>query len=705
MKKIFFLLGGLLLASSLNVKAEEVTASNSDEESSVKVDIKNANSYTTSLTKDADGNWTLADFLESGTPFSFTFEKPEAVGDKADIKITSNIKVDGDYCYLLDSEDKPIEGKISNYQGKGSEIALFDPCIYNTSSYSYIKSLDAATDGYDYKATFTVKATDENSKSYTLYLSFSFNDPQEGGDSPVTEEPAGTVKWFSEKSLAFSVGAWGYVDYAVTDGFAKKMVFSEDGKTVWMRNPVSKFPTGTWVEATVDGETITLPMGQVIRLSEAKDGSLDVWTIGAMKIEKVWDENMEYWKTEVIPTDLDAITFTYKDGYITENEESTMLAVMCNGEYMIYGDVDIEMSSINPAEDIVRFPENPEIENWTFSYGLSTRLGYPVEAAWVGDEVYMRGFWQDNPTATIKGIVKDGVLSFPSQQYIGYITSGGIDYFLYFMPCVVGEQGIMTYYQPVIEPLVFNIDSATGQITQPIEDMYSALKLMIKGGKFDNFDLTKTTAFLLLDNPAMKVMTGDYGMPQAPVLGDQCYKYFEGSTMPFVQLSFSIQPFDEEGNALAYSALAYSVWVDDEIVTFESGDFPNWEKIPESTTVMPLDFTNNWGIAIDDNNYQRRVQVPYPDPEKIGAQVIFNDPKTGEVKKSQIAYYYPETKEIKYEDEPGSGSAVDAVSAAGFVGEEYYDMLGNKVGSDFRGLCVKVMTRADGSVKSVKTVR
>lgn len=183
MKKFFTLLGGLLIASNLNVKAEDLTVSNHDEESSVTVDIKNANSYVTELTKDADGNWTLADFLESGVPFSFKFEKPEAVGDKAAITITSNFKADGDYCYLLDSDDKSIQGKIFNYQGKGAEIALFDPYIYNTLSYSYVKSLDAATDGYEYKATFTVRATDENSKSYTLYLSFSFNEPQNGDTS------------------------------------------------------------------------------------------------------------------------------------------------------------------------------------------------------------------------------------------------------------------------------------------------------------------------------------------------------------------------------------------------------------------------------------------------------------------------------------------------------------------------------------------
>ena len=187
MKKIFTLLGTLFLASGMTVMAQDATESDGNEESSVKVDIKQANSYNTALTKDADGNWTLADFLASGTPFSFKFDKPAAIGDKAGITVTSNNKVDGDYCYLLDSDDKAIDIKISNYQGSGSEMTLSDPYIYNTLSYSYVKSFDAATDGYEYKATFTVRATDAASRTYTLYVSFSFNEPQ-SGDEPVNND-------------------------------------------------------------------------------------------------------------------------------------------------------------------------------------------------------------------------------------------------------------------------------------------------------------------------------------------------------------------------------------------------------------------------------------------------------------------------------------------------------------------------------------
>ena len=209
MKKIFSLMGGLLLASALNVDAGESTATRADEDSAVKVEIKNADSYTTNLIKDADGNWVLSDFLESGVAFSFKFDKPQAVGDKAGITITSNVKADGDNYYLLDSEDKPIEGKIFNYQKKGGEIALSNPYIINTSSYSYVKSFDAEKDGYEYKATFTVKATDENSKSYTLYLSFAFNDVQ-SGDQPDDVLPVN-------------------VDIKNADSYATSLIKSADG--------------------------------------------------------------------------------------------------------------------------------------------------------------------------------------------------------------------------------------------------------------------------------------------------------------------------------------------------------------------------------------------------------------------------------------------------------------------------------------------
>ncbi|MBD5286227.1 MAG: hypothetical protein HDS27_01630 [Bacteroides sp.] len=514
--------------------------------------------------------------------------------------------------------------------------------------------------------------------------------------APVTEQPQGTECWFSEECIAYSVSSWGFIDYNMQDGFAKKVVFSEDGKTVWFRNPITKRPTGTWVEGTIEGDIITLPMGQVISITESKDGTEDLWTIDALK-EEVDEEGKKQW----VVTGVDNITFTYKDGTIKQNEEGVMLGLFCNGEYMIYGDVDIKMCQVNPTADVVTFPEDAEIQNWTFSYGKSLIDGYSVEVAVVENDVYVRGFWEANPNATIKGVLENGVLTFPAGQYLGYITSSGLDYFMYFMTCSASTASIMQYYQPLDEALAYTLDSETGKFTQVENASGEPLKLMVKGGKYTDFELTKSVAFLVLDNPEFKMASDVYGTPQAPSLDPSyCFRRFAG----FTQLEFNIFPFDEEGNVLSKSDLAYTIWVDGEKVLFESGDFANWEKIPEPTYEMPLDFMNGWGVMYDDDNLcHRRVQVPFADPEKLGAQVIYTDPVTGEQKKSLIAYYYPDTKEVKYEDELG-GSSVDAIEAEA-VEVAYFDMLGQRVADNYRGVCVKVTSYADGSVKSVKTVR
>ena len=259
----------------------------------------------------------------------------------------------------------------------------------------------------------------------------------------------------------------------------------------------------------------------------------------------------------------------------------------------------------------------------------------------------------------------------------------------------------MQYYQPLSEPLVFNIDGETGDITQNVENYDEALLMMVKGGKAIDMELNKGVAFIILDNPNFKISGDEVGIPQAPWLDlASCFRVYETCS----QLEFTILPFDEEGNALAKSDIKYCVWVDGEKVLFDADDFDNWEKIPEPTYELPLDFTNNWGVWYDtDNICIRSIQVPNKDPEKFGAQVIYTDPQTGERKESQIAYYYPDTKEIKYEDNPTTG--IETVEEVEVESVEYFDMMGTRVAENYKGLCVKVTNYIDGTVKSVKMLR
>lgn len=532
------------------------------------------------------------------------------------------------------------------------------------------------------------------------------DDPDDPGlsDQPIMEEPAGTVQWYSCESHAYYPDLnWGIQNHQNVDGVARKVVFSEDGKNVWFRNPISHFVYGSWAKADIEGETITLPMGQVIAVTETKpdaDGNTEklVWTLGVQTSEQVYDEDWGEWKTVWSNSDAKSIEFSYKDGIISQIDKDIMLALVCEGEFMTYGDVDITMYPINPEKEITRFPENGDVDNWTLSYGFTNKEGHVIETCTIDDTVYIRGLWAESPSATIKGEIKDGKLTIPSCQYLGYTTQEGVDYFVYFMSCVDGPAGMIALYQPTSEPFVFNINEETGNISQSEDNSYD---IIIKGGYSTRQEISKTIAFLVLNNPEFKIMSTEVGTPQAPGLDKTyCYKYYPGVTVPFSSLEFTLRPFDENGTALKSADLRYVIWVDNERIEFKSGEFPNWENIPEPMIEIPLDFKNGWGIEID-GTYVRRVQVPFADPEKIGAQMIYIDPKTQEHKGSQIAYYYPDTKEIKYEDEPPTTS-INYINDATIENVEYFDLLGNRVRPDYKGVCIKLVRFSNGTVKSNK---
>jgi len=74
----------------------------------------------------------------------------------------------------------------------------------------------------------------------------------------ITEQPEGEVKLYQRKGGAF-YSVWGYIFTTYQDGSALQMVYADDGKTVYIQDPVSQSPMGSWVKAELseDGKKIT----------------------------------------------------------------------------------------------------------------------------------------------------------------------------------------------------------------------------------------------------------------------------------------------------------------------------------------------------------------------------------------------------------------------------------------------------------------
>lgn len=151
---------------------------------------------------DEDGNYVLNDFLWSGSPLKFTFEKP-AAESSADIKFTGNIEGDTDP-YLLDENGDYMECAVENLVGVDEANTyegwtwIFYPYACE-GGYSYVWRYDMSDSNnvYEYYASLCIngKLTDDSLAPY-IYVNFFFNEPAvvefpENFDVSINSNPEG----------------------------------------------------------------------------------------------------------------------------------------------------------------------------------------------------------------------------------------------------------------------------------------------------------------------------------------------------------------------------------------------------------------------------------------------------------------------------------------------------------------------------------
>lgn len=104
----------------------------------------------------------------------------------------------------------------------------------------------------------------------------------------IREQPEGELRIYSRE------GRGTFADEFFRDesqeGLTSEVVFSQDGKKVYFKNIISHAKTNTWVEGDINGNTITIPLGQMVywfdkynyglRLARVKvNGSLSSYTV------------------------------------------------------------------------------------------------------------------------------------------------------------------------------------------------------------------------------------------------------------------------------------------------------------------------------------------------------------------------------------------------------------------------------------------
>lgn len=426
----------------------------------------------------------------------------------------------------------------------------------------------------------------------------------------INEQPEGELKTYVRSGGAI-YSFWGYLFSTYQDGGAMQMVFADDGKTVYLQDPLSQAAAGTWVRAELsdDGKTLTMPLNQhIIFYDEVDYGLITAW------VDVSVDENGYVVATPNL--DIHEVTFTIgDDGTISLNGSSgDVFNFECSGLGLIYDDdftwagyVDWE-SVYTPFDATpVELPEGAVLEDFSMKYVDSngSPAGKMVKVAMVDNDVYVQGFSSLVPDGVMKGTIDGKMVVFPIDQYLGI----GNSLFLYMTALNVDADGTyieLTYGLPFSYDATTRSMSATDYLgviaaNMTVQELYGQPVIA------PYFDHAATPA-----NPEV-IDFVDYGE-----LGGYNYG------------SFNVPTVDTEGNFINPNDLYYRIYFDDdELFTFGPDEYP---YVEEFMTDVPYNYTEGYDFGVGGASvyfYETGFQ-------RVGIQSVFRG--GGEEHVSDIVY-------------------------------------------------------------------
>lgn len=508
----------------------------------------------------------------------------------------------------------------------------------------------------------------------------------------VTEQPAGTHKKFYGYSMST------YPSYVpvteASDGLEREVVFSEDGKEVWFKDPLTRAAAGTWIKGALKDGVITVETPQLVDRTE-KDGKVADWYV--QRLKKVTIPTAEGDATDWVP-DTEKTTITYRftgDSIVQVREEDVMLGMTNEGKYMFYGERDAVY--VLQADKTVKFPAGSKPGRWSFLYN-NDAYAHQAEAVVDGDDFYLKGFWLDFPEACIKGVISGDKIVFPSGQYLGRLTGANTPRYIYFTssrknPDAFGGNAVITMDQD----MEFSYDRDARTVTPLFDD---TLIPVVRNGKMP--EVADYSPRAVLKGMRMKAIDSIKDLPDIGITKGGAFVYEDTG---WGQVEFTFRALDSEKNALNPKQMSYSIWLDDEILVLDKEDAKNPEAyagIDEPITEIPYLFDNGYGITSKGSAAKRAVMFYKLGFTEVGVQGFYYDDMTGRRIATNITYINPETQEIRVADAPENGVEEMEAGWADAVETLRYDLNGNRVAAGFKGIVVEQTRYSDGTVKTVK---
>lgn len=566
------------------------------------------------------------------------------------------------------------------------------------------------------------------------YRSLSVNETILKGNSlnMITTQPEGELKVYNRAGQTLD-GNGGYVTPTTQSGTCN-IVYAPDGTTIYMQDPISGYKTGAWVEGTVDGNTITVPLGQELEY----DSNYDAYVVLTFGTTYFYDDNGNQY-IEIDDTGYEVATFTIDGNTIRLNGSAgdiyaygddayiaTGLAGKWNDINSWSGDLDmfsvlteVQTQPVDPGEVPTVISEVPDGALMTY-YRTGGYIYHKFMETGITEfeDVMNVVFAEDgkvyiqNPIATltngnwVEGTYdqESGIISVPTGQCVSWMANYGYGGLLVWGHTWFEQIGwdydydepvywLYGAYDPDVTEIRYKVEGNTitlldgqGDVWAPYPEWGNTTGpclIYTDDHEWANVLQFNTVAVLNDENPII---------PANPT-ADEWYDC--GNDWATSKFYFTLPTTDTEGNPLDPTRLSYSIFLDDDqIYTFDYWDYDY--DIEDDMTEIPYSIYSD-GYDITDHvvyfygtNYSEWPIFTW----RIGIQVYYT--YHGVKTASDIVYL---------EVFPNPYSGVEEMNASKTVASvRYYNMAGQEVAQP-QGLAIKVTTYSDGTTSSAKVVK
>ena len=476
----------------------------------------------------------------------------------------------------------------------------------------------------------------------------------------------------------------GYVTPTTQSGECN-IVYAPDGVTIYMQDPISGYKTGAWVEGTIDGDIITVPLGQELEYDSYYDAYV-VLTFGTTYY--YYDNGNKY--IEVDDTGYEVATFTIDGNTISLNGSAGDVYAYGDDAYIATGlagkwnDInswsgDLDMHTV--LTEVQSQPDDPDptdVPTVISETPEGTLLTYYRTGGYIYHKFMETGITEFEDVMNVV-FAEDGKV-YIQGQCVSWMANYGYGGLLVWGHTWFEQIGWDDYdepvywlygaYDPDVTEIRYKVEGNTitlldgqGDVWAPYPEWGNTTGpclIYTDDHEWANVLQFNTVAVLNEDGPII---------PANPT-ADEWYDC--GNDWATSQFYFTLPTTDTEGNPLDpieddMTEIPYSIYADgyditDHVVYFYGTNYSEWPIF-------------NW---------------------RIGIQVYYTD--HGVKTASDIVY-------LEVFPNPNPDTAVNEVNTGKTVANvRYYNMAGQEVAQP-QGMVIKVTTYTDGTTSSAKVVK